>query len=74
LVLPAHLIHWAYEVFHTFFVVTGQFAAFFTIAIWLFCLFYTFFVYEQYETHFKYSRKQREELGAQINSLLARFR
>lgn len=30
--IPAQLAYWAYEVFHTFFVVTTQFAAFFTIA------------------------------------------
>lgn len=62
LVVPSHFMHWGYEVFHTFFVVTAQFAAFFTIAIWLFLLFYTFFVYEQYEKHFSNLRATREEM------------
>lgn len=69
-VLPVHLLHWAYEVFHTFFVVTGQFAAFFVIAIWLFCLFYTFFAYEQYENHFHEVRKERAKKNAKQNLLL----
>ena len=30
-VLPGHLLYWVYEVFHTFFVVTGQLVAYFAM-------------------------------------------
>jgi hypothetical protein len=72
LVLPSHFMHWGYEVFHTFFVVTAQFAAFFTIAIWLFLLFYTFFVYEQYEKHFNNLRATREKMYEDYELLYAK--
>lgn len=57
--LLGQLLYWTYEVLHTFFVVTAQFAAFFAIAFWLFLLFYTFFVYEKHEHHFKNLRPAR---------------
>ena len=47
---------------HTFFVVTAQFAAFFTIAFWLFLLFYTFYIYEKFEYHFKSLRITRRHM------------
>jgi hypothetical protein len=66
LVLPARMGYWVYEVLHTFFVVTVQFAAFFTIIFWLFLLFYTFFVYEQYEQYFNRLRKNTSFLENEI--------
>lgn len=65
--LPARLGYWLYEVLHTFFVVTVQFMAFFTIVFWLFLLFYTFFIYESFEDHFSGIRKLRKDLMANIN-------
>lgn len=62
-VLPARLGYWLYEVLHTFFVVTVQFMAFFTIVFWLFLLFYTFFIYESFECYFKDIRRIRHELS-----------
>jgi hypothetical protein len=69
LVLPARLGYWAYEVLHTFFVVTVQFAAFFTIIFWLFLLFYTFFVYEEYEHYFIDLRNVTERLENEIEKI-----
>lgn len=62
--LPARLGYWAYEVLHTFFVVTVQFMAFFTIVFWLFLLFYTFFVYESFEDYFSSIRATRRSNSA----------
>jgi cbb3-type cytochrome oxidase subunit 3 len=67
--LPCRLFYWLYEVLHTFFVVTAQFAAFFTIAIWLFLLFYTFFVFEKYENHFSNLRVVRAKMFSDYKSL-----
>lgn len=67
--LPCRLAYWAYEVIHTFFVVTAQFAAFFTIAFWLFLLFYTFYIYEKFEYHFKHLRFVRREMENELNLL-----
>lgn len=58
-VLPARIFYWMYEVIHTFFIVTAQFAAFFTIAVWLFLLFYTFFVFEKTEKHYFHLRANK---------------
>lgn len=49
---PMRVLYWIYEVLHTFFVATGQFAAFFTIVFWLFLLLYTSFIFLKYEHHF----------------------
>lgn len=67
-VFPLRLFYWCYEVMHTFFVVTVQFSAFFTIVFWLFLLFYTFFVYEKYEHHFDNITKMHKKLIAEIKS------
>lgn len=67
MVLPARLGYWVYEVLHTFFVVTVQFMAFFTIIFWLFLLFYTFFIYESFEDHFSGIRRLRGEMLSKIN-------
>jgi len=56
-------------VLHTFFVVTVQFAAFFTIIFWLFLLFYTFFVYEEYEHYFIDLRNVTERLENEIEKI-----
>lgn len=61
IVLPARLAYWTYEVLHTFFVVTAQFAAFFTIVFWLFLLFYSFFVLERVENHLSQKREARRK-------------
>jgi hypothetical protein len=65
---PARLTYWIYEVLHTFFVVTVQFAAFMTIIFWLFMLFYTFFIYEEYEHHFKGLRVTRQLLRKRMQN------
>jgi hypothetical protein len=66
---PLRLIYWLYECLHTFFVVTVQFAAFFTIVFWLFLLFYTFFVYEKYENHFSNLSNFQKNLSLEIINL-----
>lgn len=66
---PLRLIYWLYECLHTFFVVTVQFAAFFTIVFWLFLLFYTFFVYEKYENHFSNLSNFQKNLTLEIINL-----
>lgn len=72
--LPCRLAYWTYEVIHTFFVVTAQFAAFFTIAFWLFLLFYTFFVYEKYEHHFKSLRRTRARMEKENEDLKSKYK
>lgn len=67
--LPCRLAYWTYEVVHTFFVVTAQFAAFFTIAFWLFLLFYTFYIYEKFEYHFKSLRITRRHMLEELREL-----
>lgn len=64
--LPSRLYYWVYEVLHVFFVLTVQFAAFFTIAFWLFLLFYTFFVYEKFEHYFVDLRRIRSQMRSQL--------
>ena len=66
---PLRLAYWLYECFHTFFVVTVQFAAFFTIIFWLFLLFYTFFVYEKYENHFDNLSKFHNNLISELKKI-----
>lgn len=55
--LPSRFLYWIYEILHTFFVVTVQFAAFFAIVFWLFLFLYTFFVLEKQENYFTSKRE-----------------
>lgn len=59
--LPSRFIYWIYEILHTFFVVTVQFAAFFAIVFWLFLFLYTFFVIEKQENYFTEKRLFRKK-------------
>jgi hypothetical protein len=58
--LPGYVIYWIYELLHTFFVVTGQFIAFFAMVFWLFFYLYTFFTYEPHEEYLSFMRKYKE--------------
>jgi hypothetical protein len=58
--LPGYIIYWIYELLHTFFVVTGQFIAFFAMVFWLFFYLYTFFTYEPHEEYLSFMRKYKE--------------
>ena len=60
--VPARLTYWLYELFHTFFVVTAQFIAFFAMVFWLFFFLYSFFVLEKMEAYFQERRKVRSDL------------
>jgi hypothetical protein len=51
MILPTRIMYWIYEILHTFFVVTVQFAAFFAIVFWLFLFLYTFFTMEKHENY-----------------------
>lgn len=59
--LPSRFLYWIYEILHTFFVVTIQFAAFFAIVFWLFLFLYTFFVIEKQENYFTEKRLFRKK-------------
>lgn len=59
--LPSRFLYWIYEILHTFFVVTVQFAAFFAIVFWLFLFLYTFFVIEKQENYFSEKRNFRKK-------------
>ena len=59
--LPGIFIYWIYEILHTFFVVTIQFAAFFAIVFWLFLFLYTFFVLEKQENYFFFKRSEKKK-------------
>lgn len=58
--LPGRFLYWVYEILHTFFVVTVQFAAFFAIVFWLFLFLYTFFVIEKQENYFSIKRNKKK--------------
>jgi len=59
---PSYIVYWFYEVLHTFFVITGQFVAFFAMVFWLFLFLYSFFVIEKSEAYFKERREYRKKL------------
>lgn len=67
--LPGIVIYWIYEVLHTFFVVTIQFAAFFAIVFWLYLFLYTFFVIEKQENYLTEKRLFRSNYFKHISSL-----
>lgn len=54
------ITYWLYELLHTFFVLTAQFAAFFAMIFWLFFFLYTSFVLEKQEAYFELKRKIRK--------------
>ena len=58
-----------YEVFHTFFVVTGQFVAYFGMIFWLFLFLFTFFVIEKHENYFEEKRKNRNDFFKKIRNI-----
>ena len=68
-VLPGHILNWMYEVFHTFFVVTGQLVAYFGMIFWLFLFLFTFFVIEKQENYFEERRKFRADLLKKLQTL-----
>lgn len=68
-VLPTHMVNWMYEVFHTFFVVTGQLVAYCAMIFWLFLFLFTFFVIEKQENYFEERRKFRQDLLKKIRDL-----
>ena len=63
---PGILLNWMYEIFHTFFVVTGQIVAYFGMIFWLFLFLFTFFVIEKQESYFEERRKFRQDLLKKI--------
>lgn len=67
--LPTHIVNWMYEVFHTFFVVTGQLVAYCAMIFWLFLFLFTFFVIEKQENYFEERRKFRQDLLKKIRDL-----
>jgi hypothetical protein len=68
-VLPGHILNWMYEVFHTFFVVTGQIIAYFAMIFWLFLFLFTFFVIEKQENYFEERKRYRQDLLKKIQNL-----
>ena len=67
--LPGILLNWMYEIFHTFFVVTGQIVAYFGMIFWLFLFLFTFFVIEKQESYFEERRKFRQDLFKKIRNI-----
>ena len=61
-VLPGHILYWMYELFHTFFVVTGQVVAYFAMVFWLFLFLFTFFTMESFEKYFSEKRALRRKI------------
>jgi hypothetical protein len=68
-VLPGFILSWLYEIFHTFFVVTGQIVAYFGMIFWLFIYLFTFFVIEKQENYFQERKKFRQDLLKKIQSI-----
>lgn len=71
--LPAALLNWLYELFHTFFMVIFQFIAFFAMIFWLFLFLYTMFVSETKENYFSQKRIERKNLYKSINKYKLSF-
>lgn len=67
--LPGILLNWMYEIFHTFFVVTGQLVAYFGMIFWLFLFLFTFFVIEKQESYFEERRRFRQDLLRKIRNI-----
>lgn len=61
--LSGHIIYFFYELFHTLFVVTAQFIAFFAMVFWLFLFLYTMFTAELQEKFFNIKRLARKKLS-----------
>lgn len=59
--VPGHIIYFFYELFHTLFVVTAQFIAFFAMVFWLFLFLYTMFVSELHEKFFFHKRSVKKD-------------
>lgn len=68
-VLPEHILHWIYELFHTFFVVTGQMVTFSLMIFWLFLFLFTFFTIEVFEDYFAEKRLHRQNVLKKIKQL-----
>jgi hypothetical protein len=68
-ILPSFIINWLYEIFHTFFVVTGQIVAYFGMIFWLFLFLFTFFVIEKQESYFQERKKFRQDLLKKIQNI-----
>lgn len=68
-VFPGHIVNWLYEVYHTFFVITGQIVAYFAMIFWLFLFLFTFFVIEKQEDYFFERRKFRQDLLKKIRNI-----
>lgn len=51
-VLPGHILYWQYELFHVFFVLTGQIVAYIAMIFWLFQFLFTLFTFEVQEKFF----------------------
>jgi len=66
--LSGHVIYFFYELFHTLFVVTAQFIAFFAMVFWLFLFLYTMFTAELQEKFFNAKRFLRKKLFDQYNN------
>lgn len=67
--VPGHIIYFFYELFHTLFVVTAQFIAFFAMVFWLFLFLYTMFVSELQEKFFFQKRIVKKEFYDRFFSL-----
>lgn len=65
-VLPGHILYWMYELFHTFFVLTGQLVAYFAMVFWLFLFLFTFFTVERQENYFFKRKLYRKFLLKEI--------
>lgn len=68
-VLPGYMLNWMYEIFHTFFVVTGQLISYFAMIFWLFLFLFTFFVIEKQESYFSERKKFRQDLLKKIRNV-----
>jgi len=55
-----------YELFHTFFVVTGQIVAYFAMVFWLFLFLFTFFTMESFEKYFSEKRAIRKKIFLEL--------
>jgi len=72
-VIPGQIVNWIYEIFHCFFVVTGQIIAYFGMVFWLFLFLFTSFVSEKQEDYFCNKRPFKRRLRRKFYEYFGKY-
>lgn len=68
-IVPGHILYWQYELFHVFFVLTGQFVAYIAMIFWLFQFLFTLFTFEVQEKFFGHKKWSRQKFLYKVKQL-----